>query len=157
MRRRFFSQDPRYIALKELNGEGNYRRERVGSDASGASATYTPGFKKRMSDAFSRRSSGSLSFSSSTRWKRSSLSRAATATRDVFAAIPLCCGARRGHAHAHDREQSAEMMDLGADKKEDKKRMGFRKSWVQGWKTLPVAELGGTFTIAHTMLFIPIA
>ncbi|KAJ6784733.1 hypothetical protein PWT90_08565 [Aphanocladium album] len=145
MRRRIFSQDPRYIALQELTGEGKYRGERANSDASDHSATYTPGFKKRMSDAFSRRDSG-LSLTSSTRWKRNSLTRAVSAARDALGAMPRC---GRGAAA---QDEAGVMGAAAADRKRDKKRMSFRESWSQGWKTLPLSELGG-----HTTLLVPIS
>ncbi|OAQ99643.1 hypothetical protein LLEC1_03331 [Akanthomyces lecanii] len=151
MRHRFFGQDPRYIALKELNGEGKYLRDRTSLDSIAApddddSETYTPTLRKRMSYAFTRRPSFSrrpsrLSLTSSTQWKRVSLSRAVTATRDAFGAIP-----RRRRNSQPDDEPAPTVEDV------DRKR----QSWIQSWMNTSAPDLNCKFTLPHSTLFVPV-
>ncbi|TQW00382.1 hypothetical protein V2A60_001466 [Cordyceps javanica] len=158
MRSRFFKQDARYIALKELNGEGKYLRARTSLDSAGdESDTYTPSFKKRMSDAFSRKSPSrrlSLTLTSSSQWKRASLSRAVTATRGALAGMPLY----RRDSHRRGRDDTDDEEDGEADEELAVEAVGKKRaSWIQSWITTPAPEFGTTFTIAHSTLFVAVS
>lgn len=155
MRHRFFHQDPRYIALKELNGEGKYLRGRTSLDSiaddDSSSETYTPTLRKRMSHAFTRKPSR-LSVASSTQWKRASLSRAMSATRDAFGAIPIrrrrsSFGSGSGQADDDEDEPASAVGDEGSKK---------RQSWIQSWMNISTPDLGCKFSIPHSTLFVPV-
>ncbi|ATY63421.1 hypothetical protein A9K55_007671 [Cordyceps militaris] len=161
MRRRFFKQDARYIALKELNGEGKYLRDRTSLDSIAHDLdTYTPSFKKRMSTAFSRKSSSrlSLTLTSSSQWKRASLSRAVTVTRGALAGMPLYRrDSHRSNSNdsddSSDEEGGREPVETTGGRELAKKRM----SWIPDWMTTPSPDFGCTFTIAHSSLFVAVS
>ncbi|OAA71362.1 hypothetical protein ISF_01913 [Cordyceps fumosorosea ARSEF 2679] len=165
IRRRFFKKDARYIALQELNGEGKYRRERASLDLSSLeSDTDTPSLKKRLSIVFTRRPSSRLSLTSTTQWKRASISRAVTATRDALAGMPLYRRDSHYSSSRYSDDSDADDDDEEVDEPVQRTASagaveGIKKrtSWVQSWMATPAPEFGCTFTIAHSTLFVGVS
>ncbi|KAM3430714.1 hypothetical protein MY4824_007512 [Beauveria thailandica] len=167
MRNRFFTkQDARYIALKDLTGEGKYRRDddravSLGSATDDSLISYTPSFKKRMSHVFARRrrrrlsltassSAASATTTTTTQWKRASLSRAMSAL----------------NLHRRDSRREGQVdQDVDTDSSDDEEdsvetRDDFikkRLSLIQSWMTTPAPSFGTSFTTRHSTLFVPVS
>ncbi|OAA47416.1 hypothetical protein BBO_02871 [Beauveria brongniartii RCEF 3172] len=165
MRNRFFTkQEARYIALKDLTGEGKYRRDddrtvSVGSATDDSLISYTPSFKKRMSDAFARRrrrrlsltaSSSAGSATTTTQWKRASLSRAMSALN-----LHRRDSRREGQVDEDVDTDSSDDEEDSAETRDDfiKKRL----SLIQTWMTTPAPSFGTSFTTRHSTLFVPVS
>jgi hypothetical protein len=166
MRTRFFTkQEARYIALKDLTGEGKYRRDddravSLGSATDDSLISYTPSFKKRMSDVFARRRRRRLSLTASssagtattttTQWKRASLSRAMSALN-----LHRRDSRREGQADEDVDSESSDDEDDPAETRDDfiKKRL----SLIQTWMTTPAPSFGTSFTTRHSTLFVPVS
>ncbi|KAM3554818.1 hypothetical protein MY1884_005942 [Beauveria asiatica] len=166
MRNRFFTkQDARYIALKDLTGEGKYRRDddravSLGSATDDSLISYTPSFKKRMSNVFARRRRRRLSLTASssaasattttTQWKRASLSRAMSALN-----LHRRDGRREGQVDEDVDIDSSDDEEDPAETRDDfiKKRL----SLIQSWMTTPAPSFGTSFTTRHSTLFVPVS
>ncbi|KAM3525902.1 hypothetical protein MY4038_007106 [Beauveria bassiana] len=178
MRNRFFTkQEARYIALKDLTGEGKYRRDddravSLGSVTDDSLISYTPSFKKRMSDVFARRRRRRLSLTASfsagsatpttpttttttttaptTQWKRASLSRAMSALN-----LHRRESRRERRVDEDVESDSSDEEDDPAETRDDfvKKRL----SLMQSWMTTPAPSFGTSFTSRHSTLFVPVS
>ncbi|KAM3506198.1 hypothetical protein MY10362_002521 [Beauveria mimosiformis] len=170
MRNRFFTkQEARYIALKDLTGEGKYRRDddravSLGSATDDSLISYTPSFKKRMSDVFARRRRRRLSLTASssagsattttttttTQWKRASLSRAMSALN-----LHRRDSRREGQVDQDVDTDSSDDEEDSAETRDDfiKKRL----SLIQSWMTTPAPSFGTSFTTRHSTLFVPVS
>ncbi|KAM3559010.1 hypothetical protein ARSEF4850_004341 [Beauveria asiatica] len=166
MRNRFFTkQDARYIALKDLTGEGKYRRDddravSLGSATDDSLISYTPSFKKRMSNLFARRRRRRLSLTASssaasattttTQWKRASLSRAMSALN-----LHRRDSRREGQVDEDVDTDSSDDEEDPAETRDDfiKKRL----SLIQSWMTTPAPSFGTSFTTRHSTLFVPVS
>ncbi|KAM3509369.1 hypothetical protein MY11210_006368 [Beauveria gryllotalpidicola] len=161
MRNRFSTkQEARYIALEDLTGEGKYRRAvSLGSATDDSLISYTPSFKKRMSDAFARRRRRRLSLAASssagtatttTQWKRASLSRAMSALN-----LHRRDSRREGQGDEDVYTDSSDDEDDPAETREDSLKKHL--SLIQSWITTPAPSFGTSFTTRHSTLFVPVS
>ncbi|KAJ2980369.1 hypothetical protein NQ176_g2689 [Zarea fungicola] len=157
MRNRFFKHDPGYIALKDLEAKtSKYSATTTSRERSSSNSTdnsddcYTSSFKKRMSTAFSSRTSRhsrkSSVVSDIIKSKRASFRGAFTATKDVLVSIPLTTR-RSTDCSTDGRGEQKTATDKIAGKE--------RHSWIKNWASSPPIELGPVFTVSHSTLFTP--
>ncbi|KAF1739077.1 hypothetical protein CRV24_001009 [Beauveria bassiana] len=164
----------RFFPQLDLTGEGKYRRDddravSLGSVTDDSLISYTPSFKKRMSDVFARRRRRRLSLTASfsagsatpttpttttttptTQWKRASLSRAMSALN-----LHRRESRRERRVDEDVESDSSDDEDDPAETRDDfvKKRL----SLMQSWMTTPAPSFGTSFTSRHSTLFVPVS